>query len=319
MRSPVELLGFYRKLLASATGIVTVVTPIVFSFAGAPKTCDQTQSQAQGTTASAPAFEYDVVSIKPTKSATRFGRFTNTPDGLTATSITVFELIQRAYGIPVGTDDGRIADGPSWLTADRFDIDAKMDGAAAEASQKLRPDDLRVARQQMLEKLLTEYFKLTISRESRQLQRYTLSVAKGGPKLQEATPDEVAANAARVAAGRNPGELMKQVRGGEAFKSFSMTLFVLRLSQMLERPVIDETGLTGLYDFELISFTPNAAPAPVPVTPGVANVQSAIPSTNDDDDSGVIEGVKKLGLKLERGKGPVEVIVVTHVERPAEN
>jgi uncharacterized protein (TIGR03435 family) len=279
----------------------------------------EVNAQPRSVSAISSAFEYDVVSIKPTKAVTRFGRFVNTPDGLTATSITVFELIQRAYGIQAGTDDGRIADGPSWLTTERFDIDAKMDGEAVEASQKLSPNDLRIARQQMLQKLLANYFKLTINRENRQLQRFTLSVAKGGPKMQDATPDEVAANAARIAAGRNAGELYKNVPGGEAFKSFSMLTFVQYLSQLLERPVVDETGLTGLYDFELIWYGPGVGPASAPTAPGAANMQSAIPPTNDDDDSGVIDAAKKLGLKLERGKGPVEVIVVTHVERPSGN
>jgi uncharacterized protein (TIGR03435 family) len=317
MRRVGDMSGSRGRVLPGAIGFLFAVSPVVLGPVHAAQ--NQAQSQTQTVSASSPAFEYDVVSIKTTKSVTRFGRFINTPDGLTATSITVFELIQRAYGIQAGTDDGRIAGGPTWLMNDRFDVDAKVDSAVTEASQKLSPNDLRIARQQMLQSLLAKYFKLTISRESRQLQRYTLSVAKGGPKLQAATPEEVAANAARVAAGRNAGELYRNVPGGETFKSFSMTLFVLRLSQMLELPVIDETGLTGLYDFDFIWFTPNAGPVPVPAAPGAVNVQSAIPSTNDDDDSGVIDAARKLGLKLERGKGPVEVIVVTHVERPSGN
>jgi bla regulator protein blaR1 len=315
MRKLGDVYGSRRKLLLGVTGIVSVLVAVSL----ATETQCSAQSQTQSASASSPVFEYNVVSIKPTKSATRFGRFVNTPDGLTATSITVQELIQRAYGIQAGTDDGRVSGGPSWLTTDRFDIDARMDGAVAEASQKRSPDALRILRQQMLQALLANYFKLTINRESRQLQRYTLSVAKGGPKLQEASPDEFAANAARVAAGRNAGELYRSVRGGETFKSFSMTLFVQRLSQLLERPVIDETGLTGLYDFDFIWFTPNAGPAPVPAVQGAANSQSAVPPMDDDDDSDVIAAVEKLGLKLERGKGPVEVIVVTRIERPAGN
>jgi uncharacterized protein (TIGR03435 family) len=317
MRVLGDISRFRQKFLPSATEIISLAILIVVGLASATQCL--AQSQTQTASANSPAFQYDVVSIKPTKSPTRFGRFVNTPDGLAATSITVFELIQRAYGIQAGTDDGRIADGPTWVRNDHFDVDAKMDSAVTEASQKLSPNDLRIARQQMLQALLANYFKLTISRESRALQRYTLSVAKGGPKLQEATPDEVAANAARVAAGRNAGELYRNIPGGETFKSFSMTLFVLRLSQMLERPVIDETGLTGLYDFDFLPFTPNAGPAPVPAVQGTANGQSAIPSMDNDDDSGVIDAAKKLGLKLERGKGPVEVIVVTHIEKPAQN
>jgi len=306
-----------RKFLTNAIESINLAVLIVVSLATAAQ-CSA-HPQTQNSPVNAPAFEYDVVSIKLSKSAFRFGAVTNAPDGLTAKGITVRELIQRAYGIPLGTDDGRITNAPTWMAVERYDIEAKMDAAVAESSQKLSPNDLRIARQQMLQALLANYFKLTISRESRQLPRYTLSVAKGGPKLQEATPDEVAANAARVAAGRNAGELYRSVPGGEAYKSFSMTLFVQVLSQRLEKPVVDETGLTGLYDYELIWFTPGAGPASVPAAPGAANGQSAIPPMDNDDESAVIEAAKKLGLKLERGKGPVEVIMVTHVEKPVEN
>jgi uncharacterized protein (TIGR03435 family) len=306
-----------KEFFLSAIGIVAVAVLIASTLVNPARS--SAEPQTQNTPANSPAFQYDVVSIKPTKSATRYGRFENTPDGFTVQSTTVLELIQRAYGVPIGSDDGRIANAPSWLTAEHFDIDARMDGAVTEASQKLRPNDLRSARLQMLQVLLADYFKLTISRETRQLQRYSLSVAEGGPKLQDATPDEVAANTARVLAGRGPGELMKPVLGGMAFKSFRIETFTQYLSQMLQRPVMDETGLTGQYDFEFIFFTPNVGPAPVPAAPGAANAQSAIPQTNDTDYSGVIEGAKKLGLKLDSGKGPVEVIVVTHVERPSGN
>jgi uncharacterized protein (TIGR03435 family) len=306
-----------KEFFLSAIGIVAVAVLIASTLVNPARS--SAEPQTQNTPANSPAFQYDVVSIKPTKSATRYGRFENTPDGFTVQSTTVLELIQRAYGVPIGSDDGRIANAPSWLTAEHFDIDARMDGAVTEASQKLRPNDLRSARLQMLQVLLADYFKLTISRETRQLQRYSLSVAEGGPKLQDATPDEVAANTARVLAGRGPGELMKPVLGGMAFKSFRIETFTQYLSQMLQRPVMDETGLTGQYDFEFIFFTPNVGPAPVPGAPGAADAQSAIPQTNDNDYSGVIEGAKKLGLKLDSGKGPVEVIVITHIERPSGN
>ena len=137
----------------------------------------------------------------------------------------------------------------------------------------------------MLQVLLADYFLSLYHQpgEPRQLQRYTLSVAKDGPKLQDATPDEVAANTARVLAYRGPGELMKPVPGGVAFKSFRIETFTQYLSQMLDRPVVDETGLTGQYDFEFTFYTPNVGPAPVPSTPRAANAQSAIPQTNDND------------------------------------
>jgi uncharacterized protein (TIGR03435 family) len=305
-----------KEFFLSAIGIVAVAV-LIASTLGNPAR-SSAEPQAQNTPANSPAFQYDVVSIKPIKSANRFGRFENTPDGFTAEGTTVLELIQRAYGVPLGSDDGRIANAPSWLTAEHFDIDAKMDNAVTEASQKLSPNNLRTARLQMLQVLLADYFKLTISRETRQLQRYALSVAKDGPKLQDATPEEVTANAARVLAGRGPAELMKPVPGGVAFKSFSIATFTQYLSQLLERPVVDETALTGQYDFEFIWFTPNVGPAPVPAASGSANVQTGIAAMNDDY-GGMIDGAKKLGLKLESGKGPVEVIVVTHVERPSGN
>jgi len=309
-----DAFGNRRKFLLSTVGIVAFTIPILLSFANSAQGFDQSQPQ----NTNALAFEYDIVSVKLVKPAPGLARLVQEPDGFTARNVTVQRLIQQAYGIAPGTDDGRIAGGPNWLTTERFDVDAKTESSVAEALQKLSPDEIRIARQRMLQTLLADYFKLTITRETRQLQRYTLSVAKGGPKLQHATPAEVAANAERVAAGRNAAALMKIVRGGVAFQSISMTQLVGFLTQLLEKPVVDETGLTGLYDFTL-NYVPDAALAPAPPSGGAANGQPGLVQMDVDDDSSVIAAAQQLGLKLESGKGPVEVIVVTHVEQPSQN
>ena len=95
-------------------------------------------------------------------------------------------LIQQAYG--VGKD--RITGAPDWLNSEHYDIEAKMEGAAAEELKTLSTDIIRAARQHMLRKLLEQRFELTLHRDTKELPVYNLVVAKGGSKLQESKPDD---------------------------------------------------------------------------------------------------------------------------------
>lgn len=273
------------------------------------------QSQAQIAPASQQKYEFDVVSVKPSKSGPGAQRTTPTPDGFTGRNVTVQRLIETAYAIPLGTSAGRILGGPSWLSSERYDIDAKMDGTVADELQKLGPDERNAAQLQMLQALLTERFKLTVQRESKELPIYTLVVAKNGPKLQESKVNETSARATG-GPGRGAGTTSRSVRGGQAFQAYSMKRLVSFLSILLERPVVDKTGLTGTYDFTLM-YAPGAGGSPA-VPGGTANGQPGL-AIMDADDSDVISAVQDLGLKLESGKGPVEIIVIKHVEKAADN
>jgi uncharacterized protein (TIGR03435 family) len=342
-------MNFERELIVSAA--------IVLGLMGATPTRAQAQSQSQramdlasaassanatststSTTAPAKTYEYEVASIKPSKTGGANGSFRfgmrYTEDGLSVENFPLMLLVQQAYG--VGKD--RISGAPDWLNSERYDIEAKMDGAAAEEMKKLDPEDLRNARRLMLQALLADRFKLTLHRETKELPVYNLVIAKGGPKLQESKPDEttnkgdktgdIAAGGKKAASspggpltvggGGGPAgsKSVSLAAGGGASVSFggrggnrnmsgrgvTMQGLTATLANVTGRPVMDKTGLTGKYDYKL-EYAPDDNS--VEADPTGPSIFTAVQ--------------EQLGLKLESAKGPVEIFVIDHVERPSEN
>ena len=177
--------------------------------------------------------------------------------------------------------------GPSWIDTDLYVFEAKAENPNA------GPDQIRA----MLQTLLIDRFKLVVHRETREKQVYTLVVGKNGSKMQEAKE------------GRRgyidftgPGQIVCTECDLGALSSGI-------LSPMLENPVLDNTGLKGFYNFRLEYSDPrwrskdgNPLPAELASRP---DIFSAVQ--------------EQLGLKLEANKGPVEILVVDHIERPSEN
>lgn len=177
-------------------------------------------------------------------------------------------LIRVAYGL----EDYRISGGPKWLDSDKFDVVYKPVGPQANV---------------MLRTLLADRFKLTFHTETRQLPVYTLTAAKGGPKVQQATPGDTSGASA----------------GGGAIKgTMGMSQLVSYLSSILGRGVIDETQLKGPYVLSL-KWTPDDRPAPA--SEGAPSLVTAIQ--------------EQLGLRLESAKGPVDVMVIDQAEKPLAN
>ncbi len=171
-------------------------------------------------------------------------------------------------------------EGPEWLDADRYDVTAKAD-----TSKELSPDELRP----MLLKLLEERFALRYHRETKTLPVYSLTVAKTGMKMAEHT----AADGPSTQFRNQSGKLILTAR------KQSTAHLTLLLGQRLDRAVIDNTGLTGEYDLTLEWAADETADSSVP------SIFTALQ--------------EQLGLKLESTRGPVEVVVIDHVERPSEN
>ncbi len=287
-------------------------------------------------------FEYEVASIKLTKTGSGNGVFRfamrNTEDGLSVEGFPLMLLVQQAYG--VGKD--RITGAPDWLNSERYDIEAKMDAAQVEEFKALTPELARAARQHMLRKLLQQRFLLTMHRETKELPVFNLVIAKGGSKLQESKPDDNAvspdkpldaAAAAKIAGAKpagssgglmgvgipdNSGGGSKSVTlssGGGSFaiggrggvrstsgKGITSAALASTLSSIAGRPVMDKTGLTGKYDYKL-EFAPEDSQAdPDPAGPSIFTAVQ-----------------EQLGLKLEPAKGPVDIFVMDHIEKPSGN
>jgi bla regulator protein blaR1 len=210
-------------------------------------------------------------------------------------------LIASAYNLPVGSESRRIIGVPDWLNseADRYEVKAKIEDSQYAAMQKMTPAQQREQVALLEQSLLTDRFKLKIHFEAREMPIYALVLAKSGPKLTPAKDDEAS----------KLSSLYNQ-QGSE------ITAQAVTLDQFVHSPlwtpiggrlVMDQTGLKGTYDFTL-KWTSELL-----VTQGVGQEIGA------DTPSLFTAIQEQLGLKLVPTKGPVEVIVIDHIERPSEN
>jgi len=303
-------LDFRKKLILGAAGLLAVAVPITFGLARAPQ--DHSQTQATNTPASAPV--YEVASIKPDKSGDMRFKVMNTPDGFSADS-TLQMLIRLAYGV----EDNQISGAPNWVNSDRYDIEAKMDGATADEVRKLSGEQNQSTREHMLQALLVDRFKLTLHRETRELPLYSLVVAKNGSKLQESKPGEPDKRGFKTPDGHPmaQGHFFRMGMGQLDGHSIGTGDIARVLAQQLGRKVVDNTGLTANYDFTL-KWTPEEGQGPAFREPeaGPGAGSTPAPETGPSIFTALQE---QLGLKLESQKGPVEILVIDHVEKPSEN
>jgi uncharacterized protein (TIGR03435 family) len=284
---------------------------LAISFTSSAQSPPQTQSQNTNA-AALPKFEYEVASIKPDKSGGGHISMTGADDGFSATNFPLQRLVLMAFGI----QEDRLFGLPNWVASENFDIEAKMEGSVADAYNKLSAHDRPLVRQQMIQALLVDRFKLAFHRETRDLPIYSLVVAKNGSRLQESKIDDANPGGR---SGLGPGMGVSQAgRGGPVTvtaQQIPIANLAAELSRQLGRMVLDKTGLTGKYDF-VLKWTPDDIPAPAGST---QNGQPA-PAALDPNGPVLFTAIQEqLGLKLESGKGPVEVIVIDHIERPSGN
>jgi uncharacterized protein (TIGR03435 family) len=225
-------------------------------------------------------------------------------------------LIRLAYGV----EDNQISGAPKWVNSDKYEVEAKMDGATAAELDKLSDDQSEPARLRMLQALLEDRFKLMLHRETKELPVYSLVVAKNGPKLQEAKPGEPDGDGRTGPDGRPAvgGHFMRMGRGQLNGHSLGMKEIVRLLSQQLGRTVVDRTGLTGNYDFSL-QWTPDEGQPSAFKEPVGGQGPGSTPPPDSSEPSIFTAIQEQLGLKLESQKGPVEILVIDHAEKPSAN
>jgi bla regulator protein blaR1 len=213
------------------------------------------------------------------------------PGGRFSASANLKMLIGVAYDVR----NHQIYGGPGWLESAKFDIEAKAASEAALPPGPAGGTQLRL----MLQSLLEQRFKLAVHRESKEEQVYELVVAKGGMKMKEAADT-----------GKQGQQGMRIGRGLFTGMGAPVELLVNTLSQQLGRSVIDKTGLSGKYDFNL-TYTPDAAQAAAFGPPGPDE-----PPPAADGPSIFTALQEQLGLRLESAKGQVEVLVIDRAEKP---
>lgn len=271
---------------------------------------------AQTKVTSWPSFE--VVSIRPHRPSGRsIRRIMDHPnDGrFYATGVTVKVLIENAYH----TEDAQVVGGPSWIDSERFDIQAKADSTTDAELQKLGLDQAMLVKRRMVQELLADRFGLKLHHETKDLRVYALMVAKHGLKIQEVSkPGPVRGEVGgpptpkTSPAQRYPG-------GATIFSSYqSMPLFAQMLSRFLGVTVLDRTGLTGHYRFEL-SWMPGPGERFAMGGPNSASAVEASGQTPPSGPSIFTALQEQLGLKLKLEKGTVDVAVIDHIEPPTPN
>jgi uncharacterized protein (TIGR03435 family) len=283
--------------------------------------------QSTGANQTLPQFE--VASIKPNKSGDGRVMISMQPGGrFTATNVPLKFLIRNAYQL----QDFQIVGGPDWISSERFDVVAK-----AEASDQ--GDPFRGAKpgepsrgQLMLRALLAERFKLEAHNENREMPIFALVTARSdgklGPELQKSSTDCEAARSDGPGRGRGavpppgppqPGERpvcgIRIAPGNMSVGGSTLAQFASSIGSFVGRIVVDRTGLTGMYDFNLtwtpdqVGSRPPGAPDPlvngVPIDPNGPSIFTAVQ--------------EQLGLKLDSQKGPVAVLVIDRVEHPVED
>jgi uncharacterized protein (TIGR03435 family) len=245
--------------------------------------------------AARPAFDaFEVATIKPATPDSP-GRWIKmqSANRFFAKNHTLKSLIQAAYNLTPRAISG----GPSWIDSDRYEILAKTPG-------DIRPSlDEQMA---MLRKLLADRFKLAFHREEKEFSIYALTVAKTGSKLKESTvsPDATPEGPPPLVFVLSP----ETVRLPARHATMAELASVMQRAA-LDRPVVDQTGLSGRYDFDL-EWTPDENQF------GGLGLRGTPESTKP----GLFAAIQQqLGLKLEATKGPIETLVVDHAEKPGDN
>jgi uncharacterized protein (TIGR03435 family) len=250
-------------------------------------------------TSSAPPAATSPVTASPPQQMPAYEVATIKPPGANDYAMPLRQYIQIAFGIP-GNSTGWVF-GPDWINTAKYAIHGKPPDSIRDAMKTMTPAERGKEEGLMMQALLADRFKLKAHFETKEMPVYELRVAKGGSKLRE-NPDTGKGMAAVGAS---------MVRGTD--------VPIHALCNMLEsapdiggRVVIDKTGLPSTYDFNL-KWTQLQPTAPPSGSSGTA------PSPDTEGASLFTAIEEQLGLKLVPTKGPGQVLVLDHIERPSEN
>ena len=288
-------------LITAAT--IALACPMLLAQTSAPS---GTPSSPSTTPSSVPTF--DVATIKPHTGTVTMTGVMSTADGLNGSAATLSMLVEFAYGL---RSEDQVSGGPDWANTDHFDVQARMGEADIAAMATLSPAEKKARRERMMQALLAERFKLKVHSATKQVPVYDLVVAKGGSKLTDAATD-TSDHLLRGTDGKPLHGFLSWSTGkivAQGFPTKNLAEFLSQPISVLGRPVIDKTGLAGTYNFTL-DWTP-----PHPGVRFGAESDSASP----EETPSIFAALGDVGLKLQPSTGPLETIVIDHVEHPSEN
>jgi uncharacterized protein (TIGR03435 family) len=310
-RGPVGALALAGACVVAVATVLTMSPLRIVAAQSSP-----TGASAPGAVESIPKWE--AVSIRRCTNASftpvegRGAGAGQSPDRLTWTCVSVSDLIMQAYSTwasgerKLSSFPVPIERLPAWTDTERYTIEAKSHGEPGEG----------VMRGPMLQALLEDRFALKIRRGTREGRVYLITVAKGGPKLPPfqggCTPISLA-HLSPMPAGQNPCRASFEAKGAnQMFDDPGVDIdtfaFWVTRAAGFDGPLVNKTGLTGYFHIH-VEFLSNRKPGDPGFTP-----------TDDPPFPSIFTAMQEqLGLKIEAGKGPRELLVVDHLEKPSEN
>jgi len=223
--------------------------------------------------------KFEVATIKPSDPADTSTGFHTSGRRVSIENQPLRSMFSFAYGI----HKDQIAGAPTWFETDKYDIDGVPD---VEGEPSLKQY------QEMVRAILADRFHVKFRTETRQLNIYSITIAKGGPKIKKTAsapnsqPDQTTNS--------KDSQLIMRITNN------TMDEFALGMQFFMNRPIVNQTGLDGRYDFTL-TWTPDSSQT----TDGAPGIFTA--------------AQEQLGLKIEATKGPAQVYIIDHIERPSEN
>jgi uncharacterized protein (TIGR03435 family) len=232
--------------------------------------------------------DVEVATIKPTQPGNEQTTFSTQGGTLIIKNLTLGFLMSFAYDLPARQIMGK----PGWMDADKWDIEAKPD-----IPGEPNPSQLKL----MMQKLFAERFGLQFHEETRRMAAYALIASTDGPKI------------TKTADPSSPPELLLYPKGVIIAKAANIAAFVEMLEgHVLNKPVVDKTGLKGRWDFTL-----RWMPDETQFTDAPEALRNSTENANEPPLFAAIQ--KQLGLMLEAEKADVKVLVVDHVDHPSPN
>ena len=290
----VLVLNAARKCMLALAGAAALAVPIVTGMSYAPRLHAQPA-------ASPAAFEVASIKMNPPTERPAM-EWSVLPGGrLSIKGFRLRGIISTAYHVPLQSI--RLSGGPKWMNSDLFDIEAAA--AAGSIPPGLSRMELEAKVYAMLRSLLEDRFKLVIRREVKEVPVYAIVVSKGGSKLRKANVDEDHCEDSKI-----PCHLISGGQGrGVHAKAASLPDITSFVENWSDRPIIDKTGLTGLYEIDTEGWIPIVGPVNLGSNEGASDPLRPTLSAVFD----------RLGLKMESQRAQVEYYVIESVEHPTAN
>jgi uncharacterized protein (TIGR03435 family) len=266
--------------------LATAALLLVALLSASPHLGAQTPHASAATSPSSPEFDAATVKHHNPHDTNRYSNaagFLGSPGGRVFFGGPAKMLVQFAYGL----QDYQVTGGPDWATSERFEINAVPSDNSPSRKIPIRTVEPTAEQRQMLQSLLRQRFGLQCHFETKEGEVYLLT--RGTKPLQLVAPKNPNSDPRAIVYTKATGI------DGEALGNNTTTDYLAtRLSDYLRLPVLNQTGITGSWDFHLD-----------PVDPENQDLQTAVYSV-----------VERLGLKIKRGRGPIQTLVIDHIDRP---